>query len=63
MHDLALLPAGAEFAPAAARLLLEALHQSLLSFFRASAAELASPCPLRLLKEKEEDGLSPGFIA
>lgn len=35
----------------------------LFHFFKASTADLASPCtPVPLLKENQEDDLSPGFF-
>lgn len=54
----------AEFAPAAARLCLEAIKQLLFHFFTASATDLASPCaPALPLKENQKGGLSPEFRA
>lgn len=54
----------AQFAPAAARLGLEAIKQLLFHFFEASTAPLASPCtPVPLLEDNQEDDLPPGFFA
>lgn len=53
-----------EVVPAAARLWLEAIKQLPFHFFRASTADLASPCtPAPLLKENQKGSLSPGFLA